>query len=281
MLNFNCFGGRLLRWIFCSSMASFGLVLKADQPIMNMMPRWDGGYGVQFLLEDIHRSDLKLGDAVVGDGFTEDIQLFHFQGVYTWDRSIRLTFKLPYILDARREVLDLSGGKQVQHDSGVGDLTLALPLKKYFNLDGRSGSWTLAPQLRVPLGGRESNVYSVADRVWGTGLSLGYETETRHVFFSAGLTGWVFERVEPAELRASVDLGWNCRDNMQLLWETDVLLDEASQLLVSAGPAYYVRLMDEVHMRFEWKHDFKSRVSRTTADHGNGDRLSVGIGFVF
>ncbi len=34
-----------------------------------------------------------------------------------------------------------------------GDSTLALPLKKYSNLDGRSGSWTLAPQVRVPLSG--------------------------------------------------------------------------------------------------------------------------------
>ena len=39
--------------------------LLGDQPIMNMMPRWDGGYGVQALAETIHRSDLKLGDIVV------------------------------------------------------------------------------------------------------------------------------------------------------------------------------------------------------------------------
>lgn len=33
----------------------------ADQPIMNMMPRWDGGYGFQVLAERLHRSDLKQG----------------------------------------------------------------------------------------------------------------------------------------------------------------------------------------------------------------------------
>jgi len=32
--------------------------LTADQPIMNMMPRWNGGYGVQMLADTIHRSDL-------------------------------------------------------------------------------------------------------------------------------------------------------------------------------------------------------------------------------
>ena len=30
----------------------------ADQPIMNMMPRWDGGYGWQALYERMDRDDL-------------------------------------------------------------------------------------------------------------------------------------------------------------------------------------------------------------------------------
>ena len=110
----------------------------ADQPIMNMMPRWDGGYGFQVLAEHTHRSDLKQGDDTIASGFTEDITQLHFQGVYTWDRSVRLTFKLPYTVDARREVLGENGEKVVQHDEGIGDLTLALPLKRYFNLDARS-----------------------------------------------------------------------------------------------------------------------------------------------
>ena len=89
----------------------FGLVafvatpLLADQPIMNMMPRWDGGYGFQVRAEHLHRSDLQQGSDVIARGFTEDVTQFHLEGVYTWDRSIRLTAKLPYVADARREVL--------------------------------------------------------------------------------------------------------------------------------------------------------------------------------
>ena len=110
-----------------------GLVLTAnsavfaDQPIMNMMPRWDGGYGFQIRTDHIHRSDLKLGSDVVGSGFTEDITQLHFEAVYTWDRSIRITAKLPYVVDARREVLGPGNSKVVQRDEGIGDLTLALP----------------------------------------------------------------------------------------------------------------------------------------------------------
>ncbi|MEM8867226.1 MAG: hypothetical protein AAGC73_03060 [Verrucomicrobiota bacterium] len=267
-------------YLWVAAVSCLSVSVWADQPIMNMMPRWDGGYGIQARMEHTHRSDLKLGNDVVGDGFTEDISILHLEGVYTWDRSIRLTFKLPYILDARREVLGAGSSKEVQHDSGLGDLTLALPLKQYFNLDGRSGSWTMAPQVRVPLG-KADDAYEVADRVWGSGLFLGYETETKELFFAIGVSGWVFEQPEPAELGGNLDIGWNFRDDAQLLWETDVHYDDEEAFHLASGPAIYYRLNDLTHFRLEWKHDFVSRVSRSEADHGNGDRVSLGVGFVF
>ena len=116
---------------------------RGEQPIFNEMPRWDGGWGFQFIQEYRHERDLLSGNTVVCPGFSEGIHLLHLEGVYTWDKSIRLTFKLPYVLDARRELLGIGGSKFVQHDEGFGDATVAFPLKRYFNLDGRSGSWTL------------------------------------------------------------------------------------------------------------------------------------------
>jgi hypothetical protein len=252
----------------------------ADQPIMNMMPRWDGGYGFQLLADTTHRSDLKQGDRTIADGFTEDISQLHLQGVYTWDRSLRLTFKLPYVLDARREVLSESGAKVVQRDRGVGDLTLALPLKHYFNLDARTGNWTLAPQLRIPLGSK-SDDYEVANRVWGGGLWAGYETETYRWYFATGAGIWTFEAPEPSEWSYNIDLGWNVRDHMQLLWESDFKWDDEQAFTLSAGPALYWRWNDVVHSRIEWKHDFISEVSEDQPDHGNGDYFSIGVGFVF
>ena len=253
---------------------------RADQPIMNMMPRWDGGYGFQVLAETIRRNDLKQGNAIVAEGHREDIQLLHLQGVYTWDRAIRLTFKLPYISDARRELPGSGGTKTIEHDSGWGDLTLALPLKKYFNLDQRTGNWSLTPQVRVPLGKKVPH-YSVAKRVWGSGLSLGYETESYHWFFATGVTGWIFESTEPAEWSASIDVGWNARKDLQLLWESDFKWNDEEAFSLEAGPALYWRYNDRVHTRLEWKHDFVSQVSRNRTKYGNGDRLSLGIGFVY
>ena len=256
--------------------------LLGDQPIMNMMPRWDGGYGVQALAETIHRSDLKLGDVVVGKGFSEDIQLLHLQGVYTWDRSVRLTFKLPYIVSAQREVLGIDNQKEEQHNKGIGDLTLALPLKQYFNLSARSGNWSIVPQIIIPLGAADGkHNYSVADRVWGGGISLGYETETYHWFFAASASAWAYESSMSNQWGGSVDLGLKSGDRLLYLWESDFKLDAEDAFILSAGPAVYYRFSDTIHTRFEWKHDFISRVSERQAEYANGDRISFGIGFVF
>ena len=66
-----------------------------------------------------HEDDLLLGDRTAYPGLTENVHLLHFQGVYTWDRSVRLTYKIPYVLDARRELPDGFGGKRVEHDNGI------------------------------------------------------------------------------------------------------------------------------------------------------------------
>ena len=255
-------------------------VAQADQPIMNMMPRWSEGYGVQFIQEYRHKRDLLLGDEKVGEGLTEDVHILNIEGVYTWERWIRLTAKLPYILDAEREILDSQGNIQKQSDSRFGDLTLDLPLKKQFNLDGRSGSWTLAPQLRVPLADQDE--YSIGDGEWGAGLSLGYETETAGWFISTGASVWAFEDKEPFQVGAHLDLGRNLfafNSSGQILWETDFKWEDDGSYLLKAGPALYWKLTDTIHGRVEWKHDFIDH--RGVLDHGNGDTVKIGLGFVY
>ena len=75
-----CCGGLVLGFLAQSQ-------INADQPIMNMMPRWDGGYGFQIRAEHIHRSDLKQGNDVVAPDYFEDIHQIHLEGVYQ-DRSM-------------------------------------------------------------------------------------------------------------------------------------------------------------------------------------------------
>lgn len=250
----------------------------ADQPIMNMMPRWDGGYGYQFFYETIERDDLYFGNEIFKKDLNESIQQVQVEGVYTWDRSIRLTAKLPMVLDAERANW-INGQKEIQKDKGVGDLTLALPLKKYFNLMKRTGSWTIAPQVRIPLGSKDE--YEVADRLWGGALFLGYETETRLGFFSAGVSHWMFESQKPSQLHAAVDIGWNFRDNAQILWETDYHTESEGKEYLSVGPALYWRENDNTHIRLEYDHISRVSASKGVYDHVGGSRIKIGVGFVY
>ena len=271
---------RSLLYIAVFIAISAGSLLHADQPIFGEMPRWDNGWGIQLENEYRTESDLLLGTDRLGPGFSEEVNLLHVSGVYTWDKSIRLTFKLPYVLDARRELLGKGGAKIVQYDRGIGDLTLALPLKRYFNLDGRSGSWTIAPQFRVPLA--KDDEYSVYDHVWGQGLSLGYETETYKFIFKVSAEAWVYYHEEPFESQFSIDIGYNLRafkSSGHVKWETDLYYEGDNSVTLSAGPALYWRFTDTIHGRVEWKYDFYDR--QGVVDHGNGNAIRAGLAVVF
>ena len=264
-------------------------VLVADEPIMNMMPRWAGGWGYQFIEEYRSESDLLLGERKAYPGYTEDVHLMHLQGVYTWGKiplgflgefNTRLTAKLPYVLEARREMPDGSGGKKIQKDNGIGDFTLALPLKKYFNLDGRSGSWTFKPMARLPFAG--DGDYEVYDGEWGNGAGVAYEFETAKWHVATSTSGWVYHGSEPFESHSSIDLGYNFDargSNGSIYWETDFHWEDDGSETLSAGPALYWNVNDTVHWKLEWKHDFHDR--QGTLDHGNGNVFKFSLGFVF
>ena len=274
MKNFFAIGlALILNVIFVSEVLS-------DQPIFNEMPRWDNGWGFQFVEEYRHESDLMSGDNIIAEGFSEDVHILHVEGVYTWDKSIRMTVKLPVVLDAKRELQDGVGGEITQRDNGIGDATLALPLKRYFNLDGRSGSWTFAPQVRIPLSGDDE--YEVYDNVWGGGVSLGYETETYNYIFAVGLSSWSFESGEPYQASGHLDLGANFRlfkTNGHIKWETDFIFEDDGTEKLYIGPHVYLRLTDTVHAQLMYKNEVHSR--RNALDHGNGDIVRLGFGFVF
>lgn len=266
--------------LFAALLGLSALGSRADQPIFNEMPRWDNGWGFQLIQEYRHERDLLSGNTVVGPGFSENIHLLHLEGVYTWDRSIRLTFKLPYVIDARRELLTIGGGKFAQHDEGFGDATVALPLKRYFNLDGRSGSWTVAPQLRIPFA--KDDAYAVYDHQWGNGLSLGYETATYRFGFGVGATGWVFYGDDAAELTGNMHVGCTLRafgSNGHINWVNRFHYEDDGAFTISSGPMLYWRFTDTIHGQVDWLLDLSDRQGQL--DHGNGNAVRVGIGFVF
>ncbi len=92
----------------------------AHQPVMDMAPRWSGGYGIQARIEQF-----------------DSATTTWVEGVYTFKPSVRMTFKLP-------------------HTNGeFGDLILGLPLKKYRNDGPKTSNWGITPSVKLPTGDQE------------------------------------------------------------------------------------------------------------------------------
>ncbi|MDE0883264.1 MAG: hypothetical protein OSB21_11760 [Myxococcota bacterium] len=221
----------------------------AEQPIFNMMPRWDNGWGVQFEHE-------------VEDSSGERMHLLHVEGVYTWQRWIRLTYKVPWLLS----------------ESALGNPVLALPLKKYFNNDGRSGSFSLTPEVSLPLS-------EVTLKL--AGLSLGYSQETYRTTVDVSLAahlqrkGLTFTRAVdelPLEWQLNFAAGgkyypFDSVGNLRL--SADFRYRPGGDYALRAGPVAYWRINDRWHVQASWK--------RTLAAQGfdSGNWIRSGLAVVF
>lgn len=123
-----------------------GGVALAHQPVMDMAPRWADGYGIQTRVENF-----------------DSTTTTWVEGVYTWDKSVRATFKLPY------------------QSGEIGDLILGLPLKKYRNVGAKTWNWSITPSVQIPSG---------EPGEWDTGLSLSYSSETPSFYQLYDLYTW-------------------------------------------------------------------------------------------
>lgn len=230
---------RHLGWLFI-----FTLMLSptsfAGQPIFSEMPRWSGGWGIQAVQE--YRYKTEVGQA--GSVDTES-HILNIDAVYTWKRWIRVTAKAPLVLHAARE------GQETER--GLGPFTLALPLKQYFNLDGRSGSWTFAPQLRTP-----SLSKLVMDNPWQHGWGFGYETETYQWLFGLSTTLWGNFQDQRFEQDTHIHLGTNLQgfgSSGHLKLAAGVITRGAlKQTIYKVGPTFYWRISDLWHLQTEWRH---------------------------
>ncbi len=199
----------------------------ADQPIFGEMPRWAGGWGVQTRHEARRDGD-------------QDSQWMHVDGVYTWERWIRVTAKVPF---------------RVDNEVGIGTPTLALPLKKYFNLDGRSGSWTLAPHWFVPIANPALNA-----RPEQVKLSLGYETEAykTHVGASVGFVKRV-DGLFATHMHAAVGTNVHSKTSSgHIKIKARVRVREDGGYSARIGPTIYWRFSDLWHGQIVYKHSVLS-----------------------
>ncbi len=261
---------------------SLAIPAQAGQPVFSEMPRWSGGWGFQILQEYRTENSLYDGKQNLGSDLDRSAYLLHVEGVYTWHRSIRLTLKVPVMLDAHRRVLSESGETVEHRKSGLGDPTIALPLKKYFNLDGRSGSWTLAPQLRVPGASKASDPIGIYFREFAPGISLGYETETYNYIFRTGVSTFVFIGETPSLSYFNLVLGLNFNigsRNGHIKWNQQLKYWDGVEITYTMGPILYFRWSDLIHFQLKSTHDvYEKRIGKV---HGKAHTVRLGVGFVY
>lgn len=295
---------RKLTWVASFAVVVFNPIAWAHQPVMDMAPRWSEGWGIQ-LRHVWYGSDNLLNGSVKQtnpNGIKRYTRQTWLEGVYTFDRSRRVTFKMPY-LDKRRTTLD--GDVPVrQETSGWGDLVLAAPLKKYRNHDRSTDNFGFTPQVRLPTGST-SGSYPASDGSLDFGLSLSYSGE-----------GYLFETFpefnfyhlydvfywenregkggmeEGDELGLDVNLGFklfhdeDSNTGAFVMWDLTARSQEAGGATTGAyagksihtGPVF-VWYKDALMLRAEWK--MSAYEEREGLGLARGDLFEFGLGMSF
>ncbi len=268
----------------------------AHQPVMDMAPRWQGGWGFQFRFEHAGSSDLFHGSSEIPNpfGLSRSVDRTWLEGVYTLRRELRFTFKLPYI-DQSRTVLR-QGSAVREFGSGVGDLEIGLPLKRYWNRESSTGNLSLTPSIRLPTGDSD-DAFPVGDGSTDFGMSLSASFERADLYQFYDLFYWANgsgdRGIHPGnELGLDVNIGWHPYHKNLSNTGVFLMLDFSARYenrgrdttgvtggtRLWAGPVF-VWYRGGVMLRAEWKVPLHEDLEGVQVSHG--DIYNLGIGFVF
>ncbi|NQY74814.1 MAG: hypothetical protein HRT90_08650 [Candidatus Margulisbacteria bacterium] len=172
----------LIFWFSCIS----GFLV-AHQPVMDMAPRWEGGYGVQTRLEYQDKSRLvENGSEIVNlSGLKDESTTLWLEGVYSFTKEHRISFKLPWI---QRNITTATGSFS---KNGVGDMIIGFINKAYINKKGWTANVSLTPSFKIPIGHSDGAVVLGSGVVdYGLSVSGSYESFNFYSLFDA--FGWVY-----------------------------------------------------------------------------------------
>ena len=216
-----------MRWLSFAAVLALSIDTYAHQPVMDMAPRWADGYGIQTRFE---RFDSQSTTWV--------------EGVYTFDKSVRLTFKQPY------------------RDGQLGDIIVGLPLKKYKNDGASTSNWSVTPSVQFPTG-RPSE--------WDLGLSLSYSSESPRFYQLYDLYTWG-DRTG-LDINAGVAIPGKGQ-GMFALWDVSMLTSRLGDR-IQTGPVF-VYFKKNMMFRAEYKALVYEKDSQWS-----GNYFGIGIGLVY
>jgi len=271
---------------------------RADQPVMDMAPRWEKGYGFQIRQEFYGSDKLLDGNDEIDNplGLERYVSKLWLEGVYTFNRSVRATFKLPFVY--QRRVKDINGAAVEQKNSGLGDLILGVPLKYYRNKGSYTDNFGITPSLRIPTGD-SSGDFPISDGSWDFGLSISHSWETPKFYSTAELFYWknttgTNNMKSGDEFGLEIDLGYHPYHNnitnsgMFVMWDVIArhngrpneanLTTFTGGQLIQSGPIL-VLYKNNVMFRAEFKYPFYEDVDGIS--NSRGPELNIGIGITF
>ncbi|WP_237157897.1 transporter [Shewanella psychrophila] len=266
------------------------------QPVMDMAPRWQGGWGFQLRRQSIS-SDTLLDDTTQitnESGLSRRVDTLWLEGIYTFKREIRLSFKLPYIVQSRTVMKDTEPVNET--GSGIGDLIIGLPLKRYWNETDSTGNIAITPSIRLPTGGTGAS-FPVGDGSTDLGLSLSVSFEGAKLYQYYDLFYWVNNKGDMGinkgdEFGLDINIGWHLyHDNLSntgifLMLDISAALEQEGRdsagitggKRLYSGPVF-VWYRAGVMFRAEYKFPLYEDVEGIQISHG--DEFTLGIGFVF
>lgn len=285
------------------ALAGFGCLMftslaLAHQPVMDMAPRWSDGFGIQIRHQRFGSDSLLQGKHNIENpqGFERYVKTTWVEGVYTFDRTIRATIKIP-IIDQQR-VTSINTLMTSQQNTGLGDIIVALPLKRYTNQGASTQNWGFTPSVRMPTG-TSSGAFPNSDGSWDVGLSLSYSSETPGFYQLYDLYYWNqgsgdrgMQSGDSWGLDINVGLHpWHDNDTnagIFTMWDVSAYHEEMPNALnlttasgtdrVQTGPVL-VYYRHSLMLRAEFKFLAYEHVDGISASRGN--EISLGIGYAF
>jgi hypothetical protein len=188
----------------------FSNISYAHQPVMDMAPRWENGYGFQ-LRNETYISDTLLQQDSEQATFVpvkSRTTKFWLEGVYTYKRWLRFTFKLPVIKQLKIVGENKSPVKKSSYE--VGDLIVAVPLKLYKNLESTTQNIAFTPSLRIPTGDTKSEL-PTTNGSFDVGLSFSKSIESEKFYQLYDIFYWLNTQGEKGHSEGNelgLDINW-------------------------------------------------------------------------
>lgn len=270
----------------------------AHQPVMDMAPRWSDGYGFQIRHETFGSDTLLDGDKEIANplGLKRYVNRTWFEGVYTFNRAVRATFKLPYI--NQRRTTNINGMAVRQTKSGLGDLVIGLPLKYYRNKNAFTENFSFTPSLRLPTGST-SGSFTTGDGSVDYGFSFSYSSESPKYYTLFDLYYWLNTKGDKGmhegdELALDINLGYHPYHNNDnntgafVMWDISARYNDDPNAVtlttasggqrVHMGPVI-VLYKDNIMFRTEYKHSVYEKTSGIS--NSRGSEFMIGLGITF